>query len=75
MPTVVVMKSVCDRHFRPGGGLVLSELRDLSIVIVVLGMHGVVRWFKANSFLSFRRSYLQSSLRANQDIIAAAIKV
>ena len=50
MPTVVVMKSVCERHFRPGGGLSLSKLRDLSIMIVVLDSHGVVRVSKANSY-------------------------
>ena len=50
MPTVVVMKSVCERHFRPGGGLSLSRLRDMSIMIVVLDSHGVVRVSKANSY-------------------------
>jgi hypothetical protein len=55
MPTVVVMKSVCERHFRPGGGLSLSRPRDLSIVIVMLDLHGVVLWSRTNSFLSSSR--------------------
>jgi hypothetical protein len=55
MPTVVVMKSVCERHFSPRGGLSLSKPRDLSIVIVMLDFYGVVRWSESNSFLSSSR--------------------
>lgn len=36
MPTVVVIKSVCERHLRPAGGVSLPKLLDLNIADAIL---------------------------------------
>ena len=60
VPTAVVMKRVCERHFRPRGGLSLSGLGGLSILVVRLGLYGVV-WSTSNSFFSLVEGFFSQS--------------